>query len=81
MFDRDLLPPYVTDEMVERRLKTDHEKNLEYFAKYYPELLDYYILAYENIIDYKGGFLEPEDVYYIAVQIRDLERNIDLELS
>lgn len=35
---------------------------MEYFSLNCPELLDYYIQAYENIIAYDGDFLEPEDV-------------------
>lgn len=80
MINRKLVP-HITDDMMERRLKTDHDRNLDYFSEHYPELLDYYILAYENIVDYHGGFLEPEDVLNIVLRVKEIEENESLELS
>lgn len=80
MIDREKVP-HITDEMMSRRLKTNHEKNLDYFADNYPELLDYYILAYENIVAYNGAFLEPEDVLDIVLKIKDIEEKESLELN
>lgn len=80
MIDRKLVP-HITDDMMSRRLKTDHDRNLDYFSEYYPELLDYYILAYENIVDYHGCFLEPEDVLSIVLRVKEIEESENLELS
>lgn len=80
MINRKLVP-HITDDMMERRLKTDHDRNLDYFSEHYPELLDYYILAYENIVDYHGDFLDPEDVLNIVLRVKEIEESENLELS
>ena len=80
MINRKLVP-HITDDMMERRLKTDHDRNLDYFSEHYPELLDYYILAYENIVYYHGYFLDPEDVLNIVLRVKEIEESENLELS
>lgn len=80
MIDREKVPQ-ITDEMMSKRLYTDHDKNLDWFADNYPELLDYYILAYENIVDYQGGFLEPEDVLDIVLNVKRIEEYESLEVN
>lgn len=63
------------------RIKTDHDKNLDFFADNYPDLLDDYIDFYENGVTISDEVIIPEDMLQVVELVASFKKDLAFKLN